>query len=70
MMDEFGHEQSVRVTEQLKQAAIQNAQAGVNARASRAVECEDCGERLDAARLKAVPSTVRCTACQTKWERS
>ncbi len=28
--------------------------------------CEDCGKEINAARLKALPSTARCTQCQER----
>ena len=31
--------------------------------------CEDCGEEIEEARLKAMPFAVRCIDCQTKKER-
>jgi DnaK suppressor protein len=31
--------------------------------------CEDCGEAIDARRLRALPSTPFCTACQSIHER-
>jgi len=33
------------------------------------VECIDCGEEIDPARLRAKPDAVRCIDCQTKFER-
>ncbi len=30
--------------------------------------CEDCGAKISAARLKALPSASRCTQCQERWE--
>lgn len=30
--------------------------------------CEDCGELIPAARIKAIPYAVRCVDCQTKLE--
>lgn len=30
--------------------------------------CEDCGEKIPAARKKAEPSAIRCVACQVKFE--
>lgn len=31
--------------------------------------CLDCGELIEAIRLRAVPTTSRCTFCQTEHER-
>jgi phage/conjugal plasmid C-4 type zinc finger TraR family protein len=30
--------------------------------------CHDCGERIGAERLAALPSAVRCMRCQAAWE--
>ena len=30
--------------------------------------CHDCGERIGAERLAALPSAVRCIRCQAAWE--
>ena len=32
-------------------------------------DCEDCGNPIPAARLKANPAALRCVPCQTKFER-
>lgn len=32
-------------------------------------DCSECGERIEAARLRALPFATRCTACQTAFER-
>jgi len=32
-------------------------------------QCRDCGERIETARLKALPYADRCVGCQTKRER-
>jgi len=34
------------------------------------ITCEDCGEPIPAARLKAVPATRRCFGCQSNVERT
>lgn len=31
--------------------------------------CCDCGERIDARRLRALPSAIRCLPCQGRLER-
>ena len=31
--------------------------------------CENCGERIDPARLKAIPQTTLCLKCKTQMER-
>jgi len=31
--------------------------------------CCDCGEKIETARLKALPNAARCVECQTKYER-
>lgn len=33
------------------------------------IECIDCGEEIEPARLKAKPDAIRCIVCQTKFER-
>lgn len=33
-------------------------------------ECEDCGNFISEKRLKAMPSAIRCLACQEKYERN
>jgi hypothetical protein len=30
--------------------------------------CADCGDRISAARLKAIPDAVRCVSCQRTFE--
>jgi phage/conjugal plasmid C-4 type zinc finger TraR family protein len=37
-------------------------------RTNPSVECVDCGEDIDAARRKALPSAVRCMRCQEEAE--
>jgi DnaK suppressor protein len=32
--------------------------------------CESCGQVIPEARLRALPSAVRCTPCQRAWERA
>lgn len=34
-----------------------------------ATECEDCGEPIPKARLKAAPGCIRCIDCQRAFER-
>ncbi len=31
--------------------------------------CEDCGEKIAAMRLEALPDSTRCVKCQVEWER-
>lgn len=33
-------------------------------------ECEDCGEIIPAARIKAVPYTRRCIDCENEYQRT
>ena len=33
-------------------------------------ECIDCGSSIEIARLRAMPQTLRCTACQQQHERA
>jgi DnaK suppressor protein len=33
-------------------------------------ECPDCGDPIDAARLHAEPTALRCTNCQIRFERT
>lgn len=30
--------------------------------------CVDCGRKIDPKRRQAMPSAIRCTACQAGWE--
>lgn len=30
--------------------------------------CVDCGRKIDPKRRQAMPSAIRCTACQAEWE--
>jgi DnaK suppressor protein len=30
--------------------------------------CEDCGQKIAAERLEALPDATRCVACQAAWE--
>jgi DnaK suppressor protein len=30
--------------------------------------CEDCGQKISAERLEALPDATRCVACQAAWE--
>lgn len=32
--------------------------------------CEDCGDAINAGRLKVMPFATRCTGCQERWETS
>lgn len=32
-------------------------------------ECRDCGDEIEDARRKAMPSATRCVGCQAKFER-
>lgn len=33
------------------------------------VECKDCGDDIETARLQAMPKATRCIACERSWER-
>jgi predicted Zn-ribbon and HTH transcriptional regulator len=33
------------------------------------VECKDCGDDIETARIQAVPSAARCISCANSWER-
>ena len=33
-------------------------------------ECDDCGEPISEARMRAVPGCIRCITCQTAFERA
>lgn len=60
-------DQAQRIDERYRAAAI----AHVRARTQRDGfdECEDCGELIEPARRKAMPSATRCVDCQEDFER-
>lgn len=33
------------------------------------VECKECGEDIETARIQAMPSAKRCISCERAWER-
>jgi DnaK suppressor protein len=61
-VDEVAHTHAVRELAQIA-AALRRVQAGTYG------QCEDCGEMIDERRLRALPSTRFCTACQIIHER-
>lgn len=50
-------------------AARRNAQIAATTRCRDEIACEDCGEDIAPARLKALPFAVRCTECQGRYEK-
>ncbi|OKP64502.1 hypothetical protein BTE77_34490 [Ensifer adhaerens] len=66
-MDEFDFELSALHLDRMRDAAIDRArdelkQLGLNL-------CEDCREPIGSARRRAIPSAIRCLACQQQRER-
>jgi phage/conjugal plasmid C-4 type zinc finger TraR family protein len=60
-------EAEVALLDRQREAVI----VGIRARLDEpgAEECRDCGEEIDEARRKAMPSAVRCVRCQGLFER-
>ena len=62
LIDEVAHSHAVGELEQIA-AALRRVEAGTYG------QCEDCGESIDERRLRALPATPFCTACQAIHER-
>ena len=62
VVDEVAHTHAAEELEQIA-AALRRVEAGSYG------ECEDCGEPIDERRLRALPGTPFCTACQAIHER-
>ena len=61
-VDEVTHAHAAAELEQIA-AALRRVEAGTYG------QCEDCGETIDERRLRALPATRYCTACQAIHER-
>lgn len=61
-VDEVAHAHAAAELEQIA-AALHRVDAGTYG------QCEDCGEPIDERRLRALPATRYCTACQALRER-
>jgi DnaK suppressor protein len=59
--DQLGHERLARRAKTLI-AALERFQAGSYG------TCDECGEPISAARLRALPSAARCVTCQEQVE--
>lgn len=62
LIDEVAQAHAVGELEQIA-AALRRVEAGTYG------QCEDCGESIDERRLRALPATPFCTACQAIHER-
>lgn len=62
LIDEVAHAHAAGELEQIA-AALRRVEAGTYG------QCEDCGESIDERRLRALPATPFCTACQAIHER-
>lgn len=61
-VDEVAHAHAVEELERIA-AALRRVEAGTYG------QCADCGEVIDERRLRALPATPYCTACQAIHER-
>lgn len=70
-MDEI--DQAQHFEELYRQSALRDHFAGVPSgpaiRPASVKRCCDCGEKIETARLKALPNAVRCIDCQNQKER-
>lgn len=65
MADRASIERERHLTEQIRQAVSQSAQS---TQVNLDDECIDCGNPIGIKRKIAMPSAMRCIACQTKLE--
>ena len=61
-VDEVAHAHAAEELERIA-AALRRVEAGTYG------QCADCGEQIDERRLRALPATPYCTACQAIHER-
>jgi DnaK suppressor protein len=61
-VDEAAHSHATQELDQIA-GALSRVEAGTYG------QCEDCGEGIDERRLRALPATRYCTACQAIHER-
>ena len=52
-----------------RSGAVHHAIAGASHDPVRPRDCDDCGDWIDQARLRVLPTAARCTACQAASER-
>jgi len=62
LVDEVSHAHAATELAEIA-AALRRVEAGIYG------QCEDCGEVVDERRLRALPATRFCTACQAIRER-
>lgn len=65
-LDEQAFELAEIKTEADRMEGIKKAQKSLAEKSKE--RCVDCGRKIDPKRRKAMPSAIRCTACQADWE--
>lgn len=65
-MDEKYHEQASALTQSWRDDALRAAHASLQG--SGQADCETCSEPIPGDRRQAMPSAIRCAACQTIFE--
>lgn len=65
-LDEYAFEMAECNIERMRSAGIKKAQIALAKEGEE--RCVDCGKKIDPNRRIALPSAIRCTRCQAKWE--
>ena len=67
MTIELNYDQAEVLADKERQAGIRRLQAALERDGS--CDCQDCDNEIEPARREAMPSAIRCIACQTRFER-
>ncbi|TBZ98254.1 TraR/DksA family transcriptional regulator [Rhizobium leguminosarum bv. viciae] len=67
MTIELNYDQAEELAAKERQAGIRRLQAALERDGS--CDCQDCDHQIEPARREAMPSAIRCIACQTRFEK-
>lgn len=67
--EQFGHDRSVAVKEQLDRKIVQTRRALSRLKIGKYGVCENCGNMIDTDRLMIYPEATLCVTCEKKKEK-
>lgn len=67
--EQFGHDRSVAVKEQLDRKIVQTRRALSRLKIGKYGVCENCGKMIDTDRLMIYPEATLCVTCEKKKEK-
>ncbi len=70
MSDEIDRAQAINEAHQREALAAHYRRQRLPEGVFAPTECDDCGEQISEARMRAVPGCLRCVHCQTAHERA